>query len=131
MAEINTVGPYTPDEIRVFGEDNDYKALTATIDSSQGALSCGKPMGQVTSTGKYKAFDKDASDGTENFCGFLANNVNPAGEPGGARDQTAIIWITGYFDLAKVTALGWNAEALASRTGAWVIPGRNILVLPG
>lgn len=130
MAEITTV-TYTPDEIRIFGEDNDYKALPCTIDSSVTEKSVGTPMGKVTATGKYKPFDKDASDGTEAFVGFLANTVNPAGEPGGARDVGAILWITGYFDLAKVTALGWNAEALASRTGAWVVPGNNILVLPG
>lgn len=127
MPEISTTS-YTPDEIRVFGEDNDYKTISATIDSSVTAQSPGTPMGKVTSSGKYKPFNSAASDGTQNFVGFLAENVNPAGE---SRDVGATIWVTGYFDLAKVTTLGWNSAALASRTGAWVIPGNNILVLPG
>ena len=127
MAEITTV-TYTPDEIRIFGEDNDYKTLSVTVDSAVTAKSPGQPMAKVTASGKYVPFNSAASDGSENFVGFLAENINPAGE---SRDVGCILWITGYFDLAKVTTLGWNSAALASRTGAWVIPGNNILVLPG
>jgi len=127
VAEITTV-TYTPDEIRIFGEDNDYKTLTCTVDVSQGALSCGTPMAMVTATQKYVALNTAASDGSQNFAGFLANTINPAAE---TRDVPAILWMTGYFDLAKVTALGWNSTALSTTPGARVIAGRNILVIPG
>lgn len=125
--EITTVS-YTPDEIRVLGEDSDFMGLPITVDASQTALSPGAPMGQVTGTGKYKKYNSAAVDGSQNFAGFLQNAVNPAGE---GRDVLAAIWFTGYFDYAKVTALGFDANALSTTPGARVIPGRNILILPG
>ena len=127
MSEIVTVS-YTPDEIRVFGEDNDYKALPVTIDAAQTALSPGAPLGRITASGKYKLYNNANSDGSEVFSGFLATpNVNPAGE---SRDVLATMWVTGYYDNTKVTALGFDANALAD-CGGRVIPGRNILVVPG
>jgi len=127
MADITTVS-YTPDEIRVFGDMDDFMGLPITVVSTEPALSCGTPMGQITASSKYKKYDKDAVDGSQNFAGFLQNAVNPTAE---GKDVQAAIWITGYFDNAKVTALGWNATALAATPGARVIAGRNILILPG
>lgn len=129
MAEINTV-TYTPDEIRVFGEDNDYKVLEVTIVSSQTALSAGAPLGRISSggdAGKYKLYDNDNSDGSEVFSGFLDRAVDPAGE---SRDVQAGMWLTGYFDHTKVTALGFDSNALTD-CGGRVVPGRNLLIVPG
>lgn len=127
MAEIVTV-TYTPDEIRILGEDNDYKALPVTIISSQTALSPGAPLGRITASELYKLYATGNVDGSGVFSGFLCNGVNPAGE---GRDVLASMWVTGYFDFAKVTTLGFDADALADVPGARVIPGRNILILPG
>lgn len=127
MSEIVTAS-YTPDEIRVLGEDSDFIGLPITVDVSEPALSPGTPMGQVTLSGKYKKYTSGAVDGSQNFAGFLQNAVNPAAE---GRDVLAAMWITGYFDNAKVTALGFDANALSTTPGARVVPGRNILILPG
>lgn len=127
MSEIVTV-TYTPDEIRIFGEDSDFMGLPVTVLATEPALSPGTPMGQVTLSGKYKKYNSAAVDGSENFAGLLQNAVNPTAE---GRDVLAAIWFTGYFDHAKVTALGFDANALSTTPGARVIPGRNILILPG
>lgn len=126
MPEIVTT-TYTPDEIRIFGEDNDYKAIPVTLVDTQTALSAGAPLGRITASGKYKVYNNGASDGSEVFSGFLCGPANPAGE---GRDVQASMWISGYFDHSKVVALGFDANALTD-CGGRVVPGRNLLVVPG
>ena len=127
MAEITTL-TYTPDEIRAMGCDDCFMALPVTIVSSQTALSPGAPLGQITASGKYKLYADANVDGSGVFSGFLCNAVDPAGE---GRDVVAAMWVTGYFVNSKVVALGFDAAAKADVAGARVIPGRDILILPG
>jgi hypothetical protein len=68
-------------------------------------LQTGDVVGKITATGKYAAFDPDASDGTETAAGVL---ISQSLEGDTAADQPAAILARGPAVVRKQN-LGWGA----------------------
>lgn len=70
-----------------------------TLAGSQGALKEGALLGQKTADSKYYLWDPDASDGTEDLKGVLAEDFDTTDG-----DVAAYMWVEGEFNLAMLTA---------------------------
>lgn len=77
--------------------------------SGAGALKAGRVLGKVTASGKFKAYDNGASDGTEVAAGVLAYDVDAT-----SGDQPAVM----FARLAEVKAagLGWGSNDNTGKT---------------
>jgi hypothetical protein len=75
---------------------------TLTIASGAGVLLAGTVVGKVTTGGKYKAYDNDASDGTEVAAAVILNDVDAT---------SADVKVVGFVRLAEVYSdrLVWGA----------------------
>lgn len=71
--------------------------------SGAGALVAGRVLGKVTASGKYKAYDNTASDGTEVAAGVLAYDTDAT-----SADAAAVQ--IGRLAEVKAAGLGWGAN---------------------
>ncbi|MBW1998616.1 MAG: head decoration protein [Deltaproteobacteria bacterium] len=65
-------------------------------------LSRGAPLGRVTATGKYKEWDPNASDGTQNFRAILAEDCDASGG-----DENCVAYFSGQFNYDGIQ---WDAD---------------------
>ena len=75
---------------------------TITIASGAGILLAGTVVGKLTTGGKYKAYDNDASDGTQTAAAVILNDVDAT---------SADVKVIGFVRLAEVYSnrLVWGA----------------------
>lgn len=60
--------------------DGHYSRDNVTIAQGSSALVAGTVLGKITATGKYTAYDNQASDGTQTAAGILYAGVDPTTE---------------------------------------------------
>ena len=77
-----------------------------TIASGQGELAKGTVLGKISASGKYAAYDDDASDGTQAAKLILAEAVDAT-----SADVKAMAWRTGCFKESKLTGIDDNGIA--------------------
>ena len=86
---------------------------TITIASGAGILLAGTVVGKLTTGGKYKAYDNDASDGTQTAAAVILNDVDAT---------SADVKVIGFVRLAEVYSnrLVWGAAVTtdAEKTAA-------------
>ena len=87
---------YTPENLLAGGSTP--VSETAIILDGQ-TLALGEIVAKVTATGKIKALDTAASDGTETPFGILSEAVSASGA-----DKTSLVWIKGEFRINAVTS---------------------------
>ena len=71
--------------------------------SGAGALIAGRVLGRITASGKFKAYDNTASDGSEVAAGVLAYNADAT-----SADAPAVM--IGRLAEVKAAGLGWGAN---------------------
>ena len=87
---------YTPENLLAGGTQ--LVTETATILDGE-TLALGEIVGKVTATGKLKALNTEASDGTETPYGILAEAASPSGA-----DGTSLVYLKGEFRINAVTS---------------------------
>lgn len=92
-----------------------YTREQVTITAGQN-LPAGAVVGKITASGKYAAYDNNASDGTETAAGVLVAAVDAS-----AADEEGVIIARGPAVVLN-RALDWNGQ-----TGAAVTDGQNDL----
>lgn len=83
--------------------DDLFNREVVTIKSGN-ALSDGTVLGKITATGKYAAYDDEASDGTQTAAGILLGDCNAA-----AADKSAAILIRGPAVVSEGDLIGIDA----------------------
>jgi len=73
--------------------------------TGQGVLAKGTVLGKITASGKFKAYNKDATDGSQTAVCILDNDADTTGS-----DIGASAWIAGIFDSSKLTGLDAGAK---------------------
>lgn len=113
---------HNPKEIRVFGYgDNDdlYIAVPITLDASQTNLRSGTVLGRIAASGKFKAYNPLASDGTQYPVGLLVqDNIDPA-TLGYDITGTVSMYLTGWFKKSLLVGLDAGAQAALGRVFSW------------
>ncbi len=110
--KTDTLGPYA----FLKSEANGTLSREAIVlASGAGSLIAGTVLGKVTASGKYKAYDNDAADGTQTAAAILAYDVDAT-----SADQAAV----GIVRLAEVwrDRLVWGAAVTtqAEKDAAYV-----------
>ena len=85
-------------------------AIASGQDLTEGTL-----LGKEISSGKYKAFDEDAEDGTEIPLGILAFDCDAT-----SGDKKASMYVHGVFNLAALTGVTDGAVLLLRQVGIYL-----------
>jgi hypothetical protein len=93
------VETFTPVELAAVRPDL-MVIIPITVASGAGNLAQGTAMGKVTATGKFKAYNNAATDGTDVCLGFLAHAVDAT-----SADTVAGLIIGGYLRESKLIGL--------------------------
>jgi hypothetical protein len=97
---VNSGYPVLP----FFTGDHGLDSLFSVTLSGSSALVAGTVLGRISSSGKYAAYDNNASDGTEVARGILFNRVDPSTNPLGSMMVHGMVRsgsLTGYDANAK------------------------------
>lgn len=76
------------------------------VANGEGVLSKGTVLGKITASGKFAAYDNNASDGTQTAVGVLGCDVDAS-----SGDVSAFMWTTGEFNEAKLIGLDTAGRA--------------------
>lgn len=71
----------------------------------QGIIEKGTVLGKVTASGKYVAYDSEATDGSQTAICILDNDADTT-----ETDIGASAWIAGVFDESKITGIDTAAK---------------------
>ena len=91
--------------LNLFSGEFPRVTLPVTIVTGEGELAKGTVLGKVTATGKYKAYDNTANDGSETAKLILADAVDAT-----SADVLASAYRSGCFDPDALTGLDANAK---------------------
>ena len=89
---------WTEDRLRA--GDHPVVEVPVVIESGAGSLVRGTVLGRVTASGKYKAYNASATDGTEVPRGILAQDVDAS-----SADVNASMYVHGEFNEDELTGL--------------------------
>jgi hypothetical protein len=129
MSDIVTTS-YGSDEIRAFGDPDDFCAIPVTLDSAVGSLPVGTALGRITASGKYKAYLDGEVDGSGVCSGILAQDFTRNYPSLTGENLVTSMYISGNFIESKLAAAGLDAAGIADLK-ARSIPGRDVLIIPG
>lgn len=104
MAMSENLGTYTPDQL-IAGHNMPTVTEKVTVLTGQN-LTRGTVVGLVTASGKAKALDKTSVDGSQNFYGILAVDVDAT-----SADADGVVYLTGEYNQAALTFGGTTVAA--------------------
>lgn len=113
-------GNYANDDELLFSTRG-FTQKGVTLLSGQGVLPLGTALARQTSTKRYVKYNSGASDGSQNFAGFLRTSVDTGlvASGAGVQDLQANIVIQGILKLTPVSsANGGIPTVTASRSDA-------------
>lgn len=93
-------------KVQLFAGDFPRVLVPVTIASGAGVLTTGTVLGKITASGKFKAYQDGASDGSEVAKLILAEDVDAT-----SADVKAMAYASGHFNEAALTGLDAAAKA--------------------
>jgi hypothetical protein len=118
LVSPTAIGQHIADNL--IGGSKQLVTGTITLASGQNLVR-GTIVGRITASGKFKAYDAAATDGSQNPVGILTNPVDAT-----TADTNTTIYLEGQFAKSGITGLG--ATAAAEKSTRIALEARNIFV---
>jgi Bacteriophage lambda head decoration protein D len=113
---------HAPKVVELLQSYHGFTQFGVTLAGGQGVIPTGCALGKQTANGKYYVYSAAASDGTQNFAGFLRNARDTGGSssPAGltSKDCLGNIVISGLLNLSVIS--GTDTVSLIAGTAGGV-----------